>query len=171
VAKKLDLVHLKAHASIGRGNWITGFLLDQRQFRSDLQHFSSETDRRPEMVTGEDSAITHRHLLVCTGAITIGAFTTVAEFQSQFISRTIDIKENRQTSRPISIGDYCFVSGNSVLPGRAALPNCCVLGAKSFLNKCYIQNHRLYGGVPAREFSVLSPIAAISTAASVLSSN
>jgi acetyltransferase-like isoleucine patch superfamily enzyme len=151
VAKNLDLVHLKAHATIGRGNWITGFPL------RDSRHFSSETDRRPELIMGEQSAITHRHLLDCTNAITIGAFTTVAGFQSQFISHTIDIIENRQTSHPISIGDYCFVGSNSVLLGGAALPNYCVLGAKSLLNKAYTQTHRLYGGVPARELSVLSP--------------
>jgi acetyltransferase-like isoleucine patch superfamily enzyme len=157
VAKNLDLVHLKAHATIGRGNWITGFPLGERQSGSDSGHFSSETDRRPELVMGEHSAITHRHLLDCTNAITIGAFATVAGFQSQFISHTIDIKENRQTSRPISIGDYCFVGSNSVVLGGAALPNYCVLGAKSLLNKAYTQTHRLYGGVPARELSVLSP--------------
>lgn len=151
VAKNLDLVHLKAHATIGRGNWITGFPLD------DKRHFAVETTRRPELVMGEHSAITHRHLLDCTNAITIGACTTVAGFQSQFISHTIGIKENRQTSRPISIGDYCFVGSNSVLLGGAALPNYCVLGAKSLLNKAYTQTHRLYGGVPARELSVLSP--------------
>ena len=151
VAKNLDLVHLKANATMGRGNWITGFPL------SDSRHFGSETDRRPQLIMGEHSAITHRHLLDCTNAITIGAFTTVAGFQSQLISHTIDIKENRQTSHPISIGDYCFVGSNSVLLGGAALPNYCVLGAKSLLNKAYTQTHRLYGGVPARELSVLSP--------------
>jgi acetyltransferase-like isoleucine patch superfamily enzyme len=157
VVKNLDLLHLKAHATIGRGNWITGFPLDQRGSGSDSRHFSSEADRRPELVMGEHSAITHRHLLDCTNAITIGAFTTVAGFQSQFISHTINIKENRQTSRPISIGDYCFVGSNSVILGGAALPNYCVLGAKSLLNKAYTQTYRLYGGVPARELSVLSP--------------
>jgi acetyltransferase-like isoleucine patch superfamily enzyme len=157
MAKNLDLLHLKAHATVGRGNWITGFPLGQRQSGSDAGHFSSETDRRPELIMGEHSAITHRHLLDCTNAITIGAFTTVAGFQSQFISHSIDLKENRQTSRPISIGDYCFVGTNSVLLGGATLPNYCVLGAKSLLNKAYTQTHRLYGGVPARELSVLSP--------------
>jgi acetyltransferase-like isoleucine patch superfamily enzyme len=163
VVKNLDLVHLKAHSTIGRGNWITGFPLSRPQSggmvaaSSDLRHFSSETDRRPELIMGEHSAITHRHLLDCTNAITIGAFSTVAGFQSQFISHTIDIKENRQISRPISVGDYCFVGSNSVLLGGAVLPDYCVLGAKSLLNKTYTQTHRLYGGVPARERNVLSP--------------
>jgi acetyltransferase-like isoleucine patch superfamily enzyme len=157
VAKNLSLLHLKAHATIGRGNWITGFPLGQRQSGSDSRHFAGETERRPELVMGEHSAITHRHLFDCTNAITIGRFTTVAGFQSQFISHTIDIAQNRQVSQPISVGDYCFVGSNSVLLGDSALPDYCVLGAKSLLNKAYTHTHRLYGGVPARELDVLSP--------------
>lgn len=151
VVRNLDLLHLKAQASIGRGNWVTGFPL------GDSAHFASETDRRPELIMGEHSAITHRHLLDCTNTITIGRFTTVAGFQSQFISHTIDIAQNRQTSHPISIGDYCFLGSNSVLLGGSVLPDYCVLGAKSLLNKAYGQTHRLYGGVPARELTALSP--------------
>src|SRR5438874_2063364 len=151
VAKNLDLLHLKTRASIGRGNWITGFPL------GDSPHFAAETERRPELILGEHSAITNRHLLDCTSSITIGRFTTIAGFQSQFISHTIDIARNRQTSYPIQVGDYCFVGTDSVLLGGSALPDYCVLGAKSLLNKTYTQTHRLYGGVPARELSVLSP--------------
>jgi acetyltransferase-like isoleucine patch superfamily enzyme len=151
VAKNLNLLHLKTRATIGRGNWITGFPL------GDSKHFASETDRRPELILGEHSAITNRHLLDCTSSITIGAFSTVAGFQSQFISHTIDIRRNRQTSRPIQIGKYCFVGTNCVVLGGAALPDQCVIGAKSLLNKTHTQTHRLYGGVPARELQTLPP--------------
>jgi hypothetical protein len=151
VAKNLDLLHLKTRATIGRGNWITGFPL------GNSPHFASETDRRPELILGEHSAITNRHLLDCTSAITIGAFTTIAGFQSQFISHTIDIRLNRQTSGPISIGKYCFVGTDCVVLGGAVLPDYSVLGAKSLLNKAHTQTYRLYGGVPARELQTLPP--------------
>ncbi len=157
VAKNLDLLHLKAHATIGRANWITGFPL------GNSPHFATETDRRPELVLGEHSAITNRHLLDCTSSITIGAFTTIAGFQSQFISHSIDIRLNRQSSRPIRIGNYCFVGTDCVLLGAAALPDYCVLGAKSLLNKAHTQTHRLYGGVPARELQTLPPDSAYFT--------
>jgi len=151
VAKNLELLHLKTRATIGRGNWITGFPMGRSL------HFAQETDRRPELVLGEDSAITNRHLLDCTSSITVGRFTTIAGFQSQFISHAIDIQLNRQISRPIQIGSYCFVGTNCVVLGGAALPDYCVLGAKSLLNKTHAQTHRLYGGVPARELQTLSP--------------
>jgi hypothetical protein len=109
VAKNLNLLHLKAHATIGRGNWITGFP------PGDSPHFASETERRPELVMGEHSAITHRHLLDCTNAINIGRFTTVAGFQSQFISHTIDIAQNRRVSRPIRVGDSTHATLRAIL--------------------------------------------------------
>jgi len=151
VCKNIDLLHLKAHASIGRGNWITGFPLGPSQ------HFAQEKDRQPELIVGEHSAITHRHLIDCTNSVTIGRFTTVAGFQSQIITHTIDIRLSRQTSAPVRIGEYCFVGTNSVVLGGSALPDFCVLGAKSLLNKTLTETHQLYAGVPARPIQKLSP--------------
>lgn len=149
MCKNIDLLHLKAHTSIGNGNWITGFPLRSSR------HFAEEKDRQPQLVVGEHSAITHRHLIDCTNSVVIGKFTTMAGFQSQILTHTIDLKENRQTSTPVRIGDYCFVGTNCVLLGGSALPDFCVLGAKSLLNKAFAESHQLYGGVPARSIEKL----------------
>ena len=149
LCKNIALLHLREHSVIGRGNWITGFPLGPSR------HFAEEHDRRPELIVGEHSAITHRHLIDCTNSITIGKFTTFAGFRSQMLTHSIDIERNRQASAPIKIGDYCFVGTDSVLLGGSALPDFCVLGAKSLLNKTFTQTHRLYGGVPARELQEL----------------
>jgi len=149
VCKGIDLLHLKAHAIIGRANWITGFPLGPSP------HFAHQTDRRPELIVGEHSAITNRHLLDCTNSVTIGRFTTFAGFHSQIISHSIDLEQNRQSSKPVRVGDYCFVGTNCVLLGGSALPDFCVLGAKSLLNKTFTENYQLYGGVPARPLKAL----------------
>ena len=149
MCKNIDLLHLKARSVIGRGNWITGFP------PGPSPHFAHQTDRRPELVLGQHSAITHRHLIDCTNSVTIGQFTTVAGFQSQIITHWIDIQENRQTSAPVAIGNYCFVGTNSVLIGGSALPDFSVLGAKSLLNKVFSDSYQLYGGVPARAIQAL----------------
>ena len=149
VCKNLALVHLREHALIGRGNWITGFPLRPSP------HFASETDRRPELIIGEHSAITHRHFIDCTNTITIGRFTTFAGFQSQMLTHSIDIEHSRQASAPIRVGDYCFVGTNSVLLGGAVLPDYSVLGAKSLLNKAFTEPYHLYGGVPAKQLQSL----------------
>ena len=151
VCKNIDLLHLKTHASIGNGNWITGFPLGPSR------HFAHQQDRHPQLIVSEHSAITHRHLIDCTDSVVIGKFTTVAGFQSQVITHTIDIEKNRQTSSPIRVGDYCFVGTNCVLLGGSALPAFCVLGAKSLLNKSFTESYQLYGGVPARAIQKLSP--------------
>ena len=150
VCKNIDLLHLKAHAIIGRANWITGFPLGPSP------HFAHQTDRRPELIVGEHAAITNRHLLDCTNSVTIGRFTTFAGFHSQIITHSIDIEENRQSSKSVSIGDYCFIGTNCVLLGGSALPDFCVLAAKSLLNKSFTETYQLYGGVPARPIKSLS---------------
>ena len=151
VCKNIDLLHLKPHSTIGRGNWITGFPLGPSR------HFVEEKERQPQLVLGEHSAVTHRHLLDCTAAVSIGRFTTFAGFRSQILTHTIDIEMSRQVSAPVSIGEYCFVGTNSVLLGGSQLPDYSVLGAKSLLNKPFSTTHRLYGGVPAQEIKPLPP--------------
>jgi acetyltransferase-like isoleucine patch superfamily enzyme len=107
------------------------------------------------LLIGAHSAITHRHLIDCTNRVTIGRFTTVAGFQSQMLTHSIDLEHNRQASAPISIGDYCFVGTNSVFLGGSAIPDYCVVGAKSLVNKAFADTHHLYGGVPARQLQGL----------------
>jgi len=150
VCKNIDLLHLKAYATIGRGNWITGFPAGRSR------HFAHQPDRRPELILGEHSAITNRHLLDCTNSVMIGRFTTFAGFHSQIISHSIDLEQNRQSSKPVRIGDYCFVGTNCVLLGGSALPDFCILGAKSLLNKAFTDPYQLYAGVPAQPFKALS---------------
>lgn len=155
--KNLSRVTLGEASSIGNLNWITGFP------QIDSPHFAAEPDRLPELILGRHSAITNRHLIDCTNRVTIGDFSTFAGFRSQILTHTIDIVAGRQSSRPVAIGDYCFIGTDSVLLGGSVLPSYSVLGAKSLLNKAYTQTHRLYGGVPARELSELPADAAYFT--------
>ena len=151
VCKGLKRIHLGAHSSIGRGNWITGFPAQNKTF------FAHETDRVPELILGAQSAITHRHIIDCTSAVHIGEFTTVAGFRSQILTHSIDLMDCRQSSAPVTIGDYCFVGTDCVLLGGSALPSYSALGAKSLLNKAHTETHCLYAGVPARPIKSLGP--------------
>ena len=147
--KNLSLVELGDHAVINNLNWITGFP------KMDSPHFAAEPDRAPELILGHHSAITNRHLVDCTNRVTIGKFTTFAGFRSQILTHTIDIVEGSQTSRPLTIGDFCFIGTDCILLGGSSLPSYSVLGAKSLLNKQHLTQYRLYGGIPARELSEL----------------
>jgi hypothetical protein len=151
VCKGIDLLYLKSHASIGRGNWITGYPL------GGSPHFAEEKDRQPQLILEEHAAITHRHLIDCTNSVVVGRFTTVAGWQSQILTHSIDLARNRQASAPVRVGAYCFVGTNSVLLPGSVLPDFCVLGAKSLLNRVLTDQYRLYAGVPAGPIKQLSP--------------
>lgn len=145
VAIHLDGIEMGAKAIIGRSNWITGF-----PTKNTSRHFRHQFNRRARLLLGESAAITKNHHLDCTNLIEVGRFATIAGYQSQFLTHSIDILENRQDSAPISIGAYAFVGTNSVVLGGAMLPSHSVLGAKSLLNKPHAEQWMLYGGVPAK---------------------
>ncbi len=148
VAINLDMMTLGEKATIGRSNWITGFPL-----HSVTGHFQHQPERQAALVVGRGAAITKNHHLDCTNLLTIGAFSTVAGYHSQFLTHSINLLEGRQDSAPIHIGEYTFVGTNVVVLGGAVLPAYSVLGAKSLLNKAYLMEWKLYGGVPARPLS------------------
>lgn len=144
----LDSVHMKVQSIVGRGNWITGF-----PSGTSSPHFSHQPTRQSKLILGDSAAITKNHHIDCTNTIKIGCFATIAGYQSQLLTHSIDVFENRQNSEPISIGDYTFVGTNSVILGGAILPSYSVLGAKSLLNKSYNEEWALYGGTPAKKIS------------------
>jgi acetyltransferase-like isoleucine patch superfamily enzyme len=151
VCRGVDLLELQESASIGRLNWITGYPSGDNQF------FGSAVGRQPRLVLREHAAITHRHLLDCTAAVTIGPYTTIAGYHSQILTHSIDLSQSRQDARPIAIGSFCFVGTNCVILGGSSLPDYCVLGAASLLNRHFAKSHCLYAGVPARSVKELSP--------------
>ena len=155
VAVNLDALELGERATIGRGNWITGFATGTAS-----PHFAHQPDRRAELVLGAHSAITKNHHIDCTNRITIGPFTTIAGYRSQLLSHAIDLHHNRQHSEPISIGAHCFVGTACVILGGSVLPDHSVLGALSLLNKSHSEPWSLYAGQPARRLKAIDPGAA-----------
>jgi acetyltransferase-like isoleucine patch superfamily enzyme len=149
VCKGLSLLRLNESALIGNLNWITGYPIGDRS------SFGGDIDRRPELVVGEHAAITNRHWLDCTNAVDVGRFSTVAGCYSQVLTHSIDLVNCRQASKPIRIGEYCFLGTGSILLGGSSLPDYSVLGAGSLLIGAYQETHFLYGGVPAKAIKTL----------------
>lgn len=151
VAINLDSITLGENSSIGRGNWITGFPTG-----TESRHFEHQGARVPELVIGKSSAITKNHHIDCTSRIEIGSFATIAGYETQLLTHSIDLVENRQDSAPIYIGDYSFVGTKCVVLGGAALPAHSVLGANSLLNSIFKEEWKVYGGTPARVIGEIS---------------
>jgi acetyltransferase-like isoleucine patch superfamily enzyme len=149
LCKGLALLKLGPHASIGRGNWITGLP------KANPRHFMHQPDRTPQLVLGTHAAITNRHLIDCTNQVEIGEFSTFAGFSSQILTHSIDLAPCRQSSAPVRIGRYCFVGTRSVLVAGSSLPDFCVLAACSLLEREHTATYRLYGGAPAVQICAL----------------
>lgn len=145
VAIHLDLIVMESGSFIGRSNWITGMSAQSPQ-----EFFNHQTDRKAELILEKEANVTKKHHLDCTNTIRIGAYSTIAGYDSQFLTHSIDVYENRQHSEPIEIGEYTFVGTNVVVLGGSVLPPRSVLGAKSLLNRKFEDEWKLYGGVPAK---------------------
>lgn len=151
VGVHLDLITIGKYSSIARSNWITGFPTN-----TNSKHFLHQVNRKSNLIIGQHSAITKNHHIDCTNVVQIGNFVTIAGYASQLLTHSINIELNIQDSNPITIGNYCFVGTASTILGGAALPDYCVLGANSLLNKAFTNPYRLYGGNPAKEIKELS---------------
>lgn len=145
VAIHLDEIVLGPHASIGRRNWITGF-----PSGTDSPHFGHQPDRISSLHVGEHSAITKNHHIDCTSPVTIGRFSTIAGYDSQLLTHSVDLEKCRQSSSPIVIGDYTFIGTKVVILGGSTLPARSVLAASSLLNRPYSEECTIYAGIPAR---------------------
>src|SRR5262249_15898160 len=118
---------MKASSSIGQFNWITGGNADPRYFKNCV--------RRSELVIGEESGITSRHIFDCTDSIEIGRFTTIAGYRSTIITHGIDYQTAKQTCRPIRIGDFCLVGSNVTVLMGVEIANKSVIGAGTVVAK------------------------------------
>ena len=151
VCKGLDLLELSENSIIGNANWITGYPTTRND------HFSHQPDRKCELILGEHVGVSSRHYFDCTQSIRIGKYSTIGGIRSVFLSHSINFEQCKQSSLPITVGDYCFVSTNCVVLGGSILPNRSVLGACSLLNKPFDLPCSLYGGVPAHFIKNYTP--------------
>ncbi len=149
VCKGISLLKMGERSIIANLNWISGFPESDRTF------FSGDAGRRPELILGAEAAVTNRHFIDCTNSVQIGKFSTFAGARSQILTHSIDLYECRQSSKPIVIGEYCFVGTGCILLGGSMLPDYSVLGANSLLNKHYSEPYFLYAGNPARAIKPL----------------
>lgn len=146
VIKGLELVDVGDYSSIGSLNWITGFPIG-----TGSRHFSSEANRVPSLIIGNNSAITARHIIDCTSQIKIGNYTTFAGWRSQMMTHSINLEYCEQRSLPIVIGDYCFIGTKSTILGGSVVPNNCVVAANSMYALQASEEWVIYGGVPAKK--------------------
>jgi len=141
VFRDLNRVVVGSRATVGSWNWISAAV-----------PFLSHLGATGELVLGEDSAITSRHYIDCSGGVEVGRFSIVAGQRSTILTHGIDFTTARQTSEQVKFGDYSFVSTNCTVLKGATLPSKSILAAGAVLSRAGQDNDRpgLWGGVPAR---------------------
>lgn len=143
IIKGLTRISLGPNARLGNLNWVTAVPAGTPG------HFDHQPGREACLDIGSEAAITHRHLIDCTGGVSIGAFATVAGWRSQIISHSIDLRPSRQDAAPVRVGERSFVGSGSILLRGSSLPDCSVLGAGSVYDSDESRPLGLYRGVPA----------------------
>lgn len=152
VCRSLDEFDLGEHSTVGNWNWFTGWPV-----ATDVPFFADERDRRSLFFAGTHSAVTMRHYVDCANAVRVGSYTTIGGVRSVVWSHEIDVAAGKQISGPVTIGDYCYVgTGSTLLPG-AVVPHRSIVAAGAVVRGVLTQELRVYGGVPAKPVSELSP--------------
>jgi acetyltransferase-like isoleucine patch superfamily enzyme len=103
-----------------------------------------------ELVLGDGAIVVSGHRLDFTDRVTLGRNVIVGGRSSSLWTH------NRQQTRPISIGDFCYLGSEVRLAPGARLPEGCILALGSVLSSEIETAHSLVAGVPAR---VVRPLA------------
>ncbi|MFC7537245.1 acyltransferase [Sphingomonas sp. GCM10030256] len=150
IIKGLDLLEVGDGGRIGNFNWITALPRNRAN-----GYFLEQVGRKPVLVLGGYSSITAGHLIDCTDAVSIGPFSVVGGWRSQFLTHSLEIIDGRQSCAPIRIGHHCFIGTGVILLKGSLLPARSVLAAGSVLTGRNDAECILYAGNPARPVKAL----------------
>ena len=140
------LTHLEmAEASfIGNWNWLSAApMFELRDRAISGEHFRG-------LRIGMHSAITSRHYVDCSGGVIVGSFATLGGVRTTVLSHQIDVGTGVQTTRPVSVGDYCFISSNVSMAPGSHVPAKSLVAMGAVVVGRLPDEAGLYGGVPAK---------------------
>jgi len=141
--RSLENIEMGDGAIISNLNWISAHP------KADDKFFQKYKARQPSLILGRESAITSKHIIDCTDKVTLGKYSTIAGYNSQLFTHSIDLVESEQSCAAITIGEYCFIGTRcTILPG-VEIANKVVTGAGSVLIRNLEKGKGLYAGQPA----------------------
>jgi acetyltransferase-like isoleucine patch superfamily enzyme len=132
-------IEIMPFSSIGHWNWITSI-------EPTLPNFHGSGIFR----LGQNSAITSRHYIDCSGGFVMGNFSVIAGIRSTFFTHQIDYKENSQQCLPINIGDFVLISSCVNISPGTIIGNGSLVAMGSNLIRTDYQSSSFIAGEPAR---------------------
>jgi acetyltransferase-like isoleucine patch superfamily enzyme len=150
VIRGLRALRLAEHAEIGHLNTISGAPLGSPLF-------ANSPHRTPDLVLGEHAAITTRHRLICSDAISFEPFATMGGNDSQIVTHGVDLVANVQRTAPVVVGYSSLLMTRVTVLAGATIPPRVLVAAGSVVTAAPMKELNLYGGVPAKPLKELDP--------------
>ena len=100
---------------------------------------------------GYGSVVTSEHRIAFTDRVSIGRCSMLAGRNSSIWTH------NRRQSRPVVIGDYCYLGSEIRVAPGVSVPDCCIVALGSVLMSPIADRGLLVAGSPARTIRALGP--------------
>lgn len=142
--KNIPDVQIRDYCSIGFGNTFTSTyeFISAAGIKARHNH--------PRVSLGTHCQITMLHYFDVQDSLTIGAYTVIAGRSSVFFTHYLDVLNNKQATKPISIGDYCMIGSHAHFTPGARIADRCVVGMASVVTKPFVDSYHLIAGNPAQ---------------------
>lgn len=145
LCKPINKLQIGKNSNIGNLCLINGFPVGPQTY-----HFLHRTNRKCELIIGNETGITSRHCFDCSGGIYIGDYCQIAGYGSTFLTHSIDLQNARQDAEPIKIGNYCFIGVKTTMLKGISIADKIAVGACSVITKNLNESESLYAGQPAK---------------------
>lgn len=137
--KHMTSISVSTGAHIGKMNVISAHPVYARLYEDGAR-----------LALDDNSYITSRHTLDCSGGMSVGELAAVAGRQTLVLTHSIDLGRDSQLAYPVVVGERSFVGARCVLLGGAVLPSRSVLAAGSVLTRnSSEQQSGVWAGAPA----------------------
>ena len=103
------------------------------------------TPTDPRFILGDGSVITASHKIDFTDQVRFGKCVILGGRNSSLWTH------NRQSTKPITIGDYSYIGSEIRIAPGGAIPPKCIVGIGSVITKTFEEEYKLIAGVPAKE--------------------
>jgi acetyltransferase-like isoleucine patch superfamily enzyme len=102
------------------------------------------TPAEPKFILGDGSVITASHKIDFTDRVEFGKRVILGGRNSSLWTH------NRQSTKPIIIGDYSYIGSEIRIAPGGEIPPKCVVGIGSVITKKFEDEYKLIAGVPAK---------------------